>query len=143
MLQRSVEFTIPGEPYGKPSVRTTKNGFTYMDRKATAYWDMMVKEFRKQCPDVIRWERRVPLRLTIRAYYGIRESASKKEKQAMLEQRIRPTKTPDWDNIGKMVCDGLNGIAWYDDAQIVHGETIKRYSTDPRVEITITEVSEE
>lgn len=32
---------------------------------------------------------------------------------------------PDWDNISKLVCDALNGIAWHDDSQIVDCHVIK------------------
>ena len=50
---------------------------------------------------------------------------------------IRPTVKPDWDNIGKIVADALNKIAYYDDAQIVDSQTRKFYSDRPRVEILI------
>ena len=35
------------------------------------------------------------------------------------------TYTPDWDNIAKL-CDGLNGVAWHDDAQVTTACVIKR-----------------
>ncbi len=57
----------------------------------------------------------------------------------MLEGLIHPGKTPDWDNIGKIICDALNGIAYRDDSHIVDGRTIKKYSDQPRVEVEIWE----
>ena len=54
--------------------------------------------------------------------------------------QIMPTKRPDVDNVIKCVADGLNGIAWRDDSQIVSVLANKFYSTRPRVEIEITEV---
>lgn len=37
-------------------------------------------------------------------------------KQAELAvQKHMATKKPDWDNIGKIVCDSLNNIAYHDD----------------------------
>ena len=57
----------------------------------------------------------------------------------MLDGLIRPTKKPDWDNIGKVVCDALNGIAYRDDAQIVDSMVRKFYGEVPRVVVIIRE----
>jgi len=53
-------------------------------------------------------------------------------KSRILSSRNLSEKTsrPDWDNIGKVVCDALNGIAWRDDAQVVSGRVKKKYA-DP------------
>lgn len=32
---------------------------------------------------------------------------------------------PDWDNIGKLVCDALNGVAYKDDQQVFRAEVVK------------------
>lgn len=48
-------------------------------------------------------------------------------------------KKPDFDNIGKIVCDSLNNIAYHDDAQIVDAQVRKFFSDDPRVVVTIQE----
>ena len=37
------------------------------------------------------------------------------------------TTKPDWDNIGKLVCDSLNGLLWIDDARIMDGRVTKVY----------------
>jgi Holliday junction resolvase RusA-like endonuclease len=66
-------------------------------------------------------------------------SASKKKQQSMLHGGIRPTKKPDCDNIAKAVLDALNGIAYYDDSQVVTVTVEKLYSDTPRVEVEITE----
>ena len=34
---------------------------------------------------------------------------------------------PDWDNIGKLVSDALNGTVWKDDCQVADGRAIRRY----------------
>ena len=59
--------------------------------------------------------------------------------QLMRERKIRPMKKPDFDNIGKIVCDSLNDIAYHDDAQIVDAQVRKFFSDDPRVVVTIQE----
>ena len=52
---------------------------------------------------------------------------------------IRPTKKPDFDNIAKIICDALNGIAYKDDASIVSAIVEKYYADDdnPKVVATI------
>ena len=53
---------------------------------------------------------------------------------------ILPTKKPDADNIAKAILDALNGLAYYDDAQVVHLEVQKRYSNEPRAEVFINDI---
>ena len=55
----------------------------------------------------------------------------------MIDRLIRPTRKPDFDNIGKVICDALNGIAYRDDAQIVDALVRKFYSDTPRVIVEI------
>ena len=76
----------------------------------------------------------------VRVFMGIPNSWSAKKKKLALESKIRPTHRKDWDNLGKTVCDALNGLAYRDDGQIVDGRVRKWYSDRPRVEIEITEV---
>ena len=52
----------------------------------------------------------------------------------------RPTRKPDFDNIGKIICDALNGIAYRDDAQIVDALVRKFYSDTPRVIVEISDI---
>ena len=47
------------------------------------------------------------------------------------------TKKPDWDNIGKIISDSLNGVAYFDDKQIVSGTCSKNYGDSDSVEIEI------
>lgn len=54
---------------------------------------------------------------------------------------------PDWDNLGKLACDALNGIAFKDDSQVDTGAVTKRprspYGTQPRIDIHIEYFVEE
>lgn len=49
----------------------------------------------------------------------------------------RPITKPDWDNVGKIVSDALNGIAYRDDSQIVDARVVKRYSDNPMVKVSV------
>ena len=73
------------------------------------------------------------------AYYKIPKSYSKKRVQAIKDGLEKPTKKPDADNIGKIILDSLNGVAYKDDSQIVELRIIKRYTEDDeRVELELT-----
>lgn len=77
------------------------------------------------------------LDMRVIAYYQIPKSTSKKRRAEMLSRKLRPIIKPDYDNIGKVVSDGLNKIAYHDDAAIVDGLVRKFYSDIPRVEVII------
>ena len=54
---------------------------------------------------------------------------------------LNPTKKPDADNIGKVVLDALNGIAYEDDKQVIELRVSKQYSEEREgLRITIGEV---
>lgn len=52
------------------------------------------------------------------------------------------TKRPDIDNLEKAVLDGLNGVAFVDDSQIIKSSTEKLFADDgvEKVVISITEI---
>ena len=77
--------------------------------------------------------------LCIRIHFGlpVPRSATKKDKAAMLNQEMKPTKKPDLDNLAKAVMDSLNGIAYRDDDQIVTLLVRKYYAEIPFVRIRI------
>lgn len=135
------EFCIYGEPQGKGRPRFSTNGGKVTTRtpdKTVLYENLVVTEYRNQSGK--RFPADAMLDVRIIAYYGIPKSASKKKRHAMLDKQIRPTKKPDFDNIGKVICDSLNGIAYHDDAQIVDSQVRKFYSDTPRVVVSIAEI---
>lgn len=134
----SITFTVLGEPVGKARQRVTRFG-TYTPEATTMYENLIKTEYRRQCRDH-RFDDKQPLRMEIRAEYLIPATASKVKRAAMLRGEIRPMKKPDWDNVGKVVSDALNKLAYYDDKQIVECTVRKFYSDRPRVEITIEEI---
>lgn len=134
------KFTIPGAPTGKARPKFTRNGHTYTPDKTVNYENMVKLSFRQAYPGAEPYACGVPLMVTITAYFKIPASASKKKKELMLEDKVKPSVKPDWDNIGKIVCDALNGIAYYDDSQIVTATVDKIYSNTPSVEVLIEEM---
>lgn len=136
-----VKFCIMGEPTGKGRPRFRNAGAfvqTYTPKETADYEKLVKKEYSRQCSD-FRFPDGTPLDMRVMAYYKIPKSASKKKRKDMIEHRIRPLKKCDWDNIGKVIADSLNGVAYKDDVQIVDGLVRKFYSETPRVVVTIQE----
>lgn len=137
------EFCIYGEPKGKGRPRfSTVCGHVHTRTPAeTVLYENLVKtEYWQQVG--IRFPDDAMLDIQILAYYAIPKSVSKKRRQAMINEEIRPTKKPDADNVCKIICDSLNGIAYRDDTQIVDCMVRKFYSDTPRVTVTIREIGE-
>ena len=135
-----MKFTIPGEPCGKARPRVVRVGNmsrTYTPEKTVSYENLVKLEFQQSANGFFAKEG--PVRVQIAAYFSLPKSASKKKSALMQAGKIRPTKKPDWDNIGKIVCDALNGIAFKDDSQVVEATVTKQFSTLPRVEVIIEE----
>jgi Holliday junction resolvase RusA-like endonuclease len=138
---KEVKFTIPGPPFGKQRPKFTSVGKfakAYTPEKTQNYETFVKWCYQEKCN--FRFEDGAMLDVRILAYYSIPKSTSKKKRALMLEHKIRPTKKPDWDNIGKIVCDSLNEIAYKDDRMVVDAQVRKFYSDNPRVEVIIREV---
>lgn len=77
------------------------------------------------------FEKDVPLEVNILAFFSGKYS-----------NNDWMTKKPDADNIIKIILDGLNKVAFYDDAQVCKLYFEKKYAEIPRVEITIKNLKE-
>jgi len=67
-------------------------------------------------------------------------SYSKTRQKACIEGLERPTKKPDIDNIVKAVLDGMNGIVYLDDKQVVDLHLTKVYSSKEGIDIMVKEI---
>ena len=135
-----VYFKVFGEVVGKGRPRfTTRGGFprAVTPAKTRTYEERVRTEYIEECG--VKWDRTVPLEMIVNAYFEVPKSASKKAKERMILHE-RPTKKPDWDNIGKAVSDALNEIAYGDDAQIVSATVNKFWASESAIEVTIREV---
>lgn len=126
-----IEFTINGECVPKARPRFSKFGHVYTTPKTRAY-ENIVKS--------TAIDNRVPcittaLRVELIIYKSIPKSFSKKKRELANEGKIYPVVKPDIDNYVKAVLDGLNGVLFVDDKQIVDFRAMKRYSDSPRVEV--------
>lgn len=78
-----------------------------------------------------------PLIVSLKFYRHIQSSVSKKERELRLTGAHRPVVKPDTDNYIKSTLDGLNGLLWEDDNQIVKIVAEKYYSDRPRIEVEV------
>jgi Holliday junction resolvase RusA-like endonuclease len=136
---RHIKFSVPGQPFGKQRPKFSRAGEfvkTYTPKETTNY-ENLVKLMYSQEAKGRMFPDSAMLDVRIIAYYEIPKSTSKKKRALMLEHKIRPTKKPDWDNIGKIICDSLNLVAYHDDSAVVDAQVRKFYSENPRVDVTI------
>jgi len=133
---KAVKVIIPGKPFGKERPRFA--GHAYTPRRTEVAERAIGWYYRTQAGNRVF---RLPS-ITIVAVFEPPKSAKKATRAAMLAGEIRPTVKPDWDNIGKLVCDALNGIAFNDDKDIVEAAVIKKYGKQCQTEIYIREAVE-
>lgn len=134
----TLNFTIPGEPVGKARPRIGK-GHTYTPEKTTNYEALVKSMYYNKYQG---YKLQGPLKIIIHAVMCMPKSARKSNKkfESMCKGEILPVKKPDWDNIGKIITDALNKIAYDDDSQIVHATVIKTYGEIPRVTVELEEI---
>ena len=139
-----LKFEVLGKPQGKARARTGK-GFAFTPEKTVLYENLIKTEYQRQCglhkfdtvPDS---KLKQPLEMHITAIFEIPKSYTKGKRLAAEHNIIRPTVKPDGDNIAKVVCDALNGIAYIDDTQIVYLTIQKLYGGTAKVIVTISDI---
>lgn len=134
-----VDFVIQGKAQAKQRPRfNTHTGRTYTPNKTINYENWVKICYLEKYKDKELMDK--PLRVTIRAFFEIPKSTSKKKKQQMLDNAILPMVKPDTDNIAKSILDSLNGIAYKDDKQVAELIVYKFYNDTPYVNVTIEEI---
>lgn len=132
-----MKIVILGIPQSQLRPRATRmgKGIRLYDPKKTAEYKQYVRETAS-----LQWNHRPlegALNVKINVYRPIQKSESKKRKKLKEQGFIRPSIIPDATNYAKIVEDGLNGVVWEDDKQIVDLHISKFYSDNPRVEIEV------
>lgn len=131
---------IPGEPAGKGRPRFLRNGKTYTP-KATRERERSIAAYAKLAmagyPAVDHHE----LKVAITAFFGIPKSWARAKTERALDGSFR-TAPQDVDNIAKAVLDGLNGVVWADDKQVVDLHVSKGYAREPKTVVRIEPVLE-
>ena len=158
---RTVTFLIPGPPQGRARPRVVRGAggrvHTYTPDGTAAYEQLVREQYRKAAripaggvpaggvpAGGVQFPDEAAIRLTVTAGFPVPKSASRKNRARMLAGEIRPAKRPDFDNIGKIIADALNGVAYRDDAQIVEAQVVKIYVDGPgETAVTLSGIGEE
>ena len=78
-----------------------------------------------------------PIKVALTFYRPVQQSLSKAEFERRAVGDELPTVKPDLSNYLKATEDALNGVVWEDDRLITTEVIKKRYSTVPRIKLTI------
>lgn len=124
-------FKVYGKVVGKARPRITRKG-VYTPKKTTdaenavrsAWIDAGFKSFGD-----------APIQIEVHTFRCIPKSRPKKV------EIEHDTYKPDWDNVGKLVSDALNGLAYDDDSQIVSAHVVK-HPRERREEYMVVKITD-
>lgn len=109
-----IEFTVPGRPKPKQRPRMGKGGNVYTPRETKNYERMV-------------------------GWYALQAGAKVTDKPIGLEAvfYFRNKRTPDLDNCVKALLDGLEGVVYKNDKQVIEHKYRLEYDLNERVEVRI------
>lgn len=137
-MSEPLVFSMSGKPRGKGRPRTAVRGSF-----ATIYTDAATRKYEASIKGLARFAmgERPPfqgaLTLSLRFRMPIPSSERKATRAAMAAGEIAPTTKPDFDNLTKAICDGMNGVVYRDDCQIVRAFVSKVYHSTPGVDVKV------
>lgn len=136
------ELWVPGEPIakGRPKVSTIGGNARMYTPKATMDAEARVAALwtHEMIPSG------VPVGVGVAAFRG-RPRGHYRKSGGLSASGMRnqtPIKRPDLDNIVKLILDALNGVAFYDDSQVVKIVATSCWSGSPETSGTFIEVWE-
>lgn len=138
--RRYYSFTVMGAPVGRrepnffrvPGQRRLR-GVT--PAKAKAYARSVAWTFRKSHPSAT--PEYGAASVFILAFYPIPKRTSARQRERMLQGKVRPEVKPDGSNVLKLVEDALEGLAYHNDSQVVVEHVEKWYSDEPRIAVVV------
>lgn len=129
---------LRGKPRGKERPRFYR-GYAVTPKDTREYEDLLAATWKAhKCG----YYGDKPVKVSMRAYFLVPKSYTKKKKLMIALGVLFPVIRPDADNIAKIVLDGLNGIAYKDDSQVVKLQCIKRYTFSQEREGIIVDIEE-
>ena len=133
-----VKFCVLGECKGKgrPRATTIKGHARMYTPKDTVMYENLVRyTYQSEIGERLCGA----IEMSVKCYFPIPKSISKKKHEIMAQEQEPHLKKPDADNCIKSICDGLQGVAFDDDKQIYKITAEKYYSDNPRVEIELSD----
>lgn len=133
-MNASVTFEIHGKPFAKQRPKFARRGkfVSAYTPKATVSFEQTVQAIGIQhFPEPLEG----PVSLSVVAIFKPAKSWSQKRRAEALGQWH--TQKPDYDNIEKAVCDGLNRVAYSDDSQIASATCLKVWGETEKTIVTV------
>lgn len=121
---------IPGSPVPKGRPRFTKTGHTYTDAKTRNAENAIASAWRMVSNGRPPHDGAIHVRMQCVFPIPASWPKWKRELAASSEGRVPYVGRPDIDNLIKIL-DGLNGLAWIDDSQIINITARKDYGPEP------------
>ena len=137
MFSVTIHVDVNPVPKGRPRFSKVGGFVRSYTPKKTSDYEAQVKAIAQQA--MTREPLETPLAAFLYFRLPIPKSYPKKRITACLAGSERPIKKPDLDNLAKSVLDGLNGVVWKDDSQIVSLHVTKVYASAPGVDVHIRE----
>jgi len=136
---RQIQFTIHHVPVAEGRARAYRAGgfIRVVTPEKTRHYRAMVAEAATAAQGSLE-PLDGPVELRSVFFLPVPASMSKKAATALIG-RFQGRK-PDADNLVKALQDGMTGIIWTDDCQVARLVVEKRYSDEPRTEVTVTEL---
>lgn len=139
-------FIVVGDPVAKGRSKhrtiTMKDGRQfnqeYTPAKTRNYEQTVRLEYERQVGYTFPADAALAMKVIV--FKRIPQSMTKKNRARAGSGELRPGKKPDISNVIKSIEDGLNGVAYHDDNQIVDQHGIEWYAENPRVEVEISVV---
>ena len=129
---------VLGEPVAKERVRVYRN-IALTPVKTKKYEEDVAWAYRQQRG---KYFADTPVKVKIELYFTPPKRTTKKELERIATGQAVYTGRKDIDNIAKSILDGLNGVAYIDDRQVVELTVRKQYTLEnTRAEIEIKGVA--
>ena len=131
-------FIVSGAPVPKKRPRVTmRGGFAraYTPKVTVAYEALVAEQARHAMGGIDAYAG--PVELEAHFSLPIPKSWPKRDQRLAVAGMIQPDNKADIDNLFKSLADGLNGIVFADDSQIVSARITKRYGEEPGVAVTV------
>jgi Holliday junction resolvase RusA-like endonuclease len=125
-MELPISFSIPGDPVGKARARVFRNKHTGRVHAVTPEKTMTYESrVRSAAIEAMRGSPPLDGPVSLQVFASWTLPRSKWKKKSPVGPSLRTGK-PDWDNVGKIVSDALNGIAYLDDSQVVTATVSKK-----------------
>jgi Holliday junction resolvase RusA-like endonuclease len=137
-------FEVIGFPQGKSRARTFYNPklgkHQSITPENTVLYENLIKTSYLAAENRKSFFNKEPVEMYITAHFPIPKSTTKKDRERIRNKELFPIKKPDSDNIAKVICDALNGVAYHDDTQVVRLEVRKVFTEEePKVVVALGE----